>query len=49
MLNFSNENSPNPAKLIYSLRFLGYDNNSALADICDNSWDAQGRPRVRCH
>ena len=47
MLNFSNENSPNPAKLIHSLRFLGYDNNSALADICDNSWDAQaGRVSV---
>ncbi len=41
MLDFSSENSPNPAKLINSLRFLGYDNNSAIADICDNSWDAQ--------
>ena len=40
MLDFSSENTPNPAKLINSLRFLGYDNNSALADICDNSWDA---------
>ena len=40
MLDFSKENAPNPAKLIDSLRFLGYDNNSALADICDNSWDA---------
>ena len=40
MLDFSNDNAPNPAKLINSLRFLGYDNNSALADICDNSWDA---------
>ena len=40
MLDFSRDNAPNPAKLINSLRFLGYDNNSALADICDNSWDA---------
>ncbi len=40
MLDFSKDNAPNPAKLINSLRFLGYDNNSALADICDNSWDA---------
>lgn len=40
MLDFNKENAPNPAKLINSLRFLGYDNNSALADICDNSWDA---------
>jgi hypothetical protein len=39
--NFDVENSPNPAKLIDSLRYLGYSNQSAVADIVDNCWDAQ--------
>lgn len=38
---YSYNSSPNPAKLIESLRHLGYDNISALADIIDNSLDAE--------
>ncbi|MCH7963156.1 MAG: ATP-binding protein [Bacteroidetes bacterium] len=33
-------NLPNPAKLLDSLRSTGYDNYNALADIIDNSLDA---------
>ncbi len=40
-LSFSVDNSPNPARLIESLRYLGYNNLSAIADICDNCWDAE--------
>ncbi|MDX2095834.1 MAG: ATP-binding protein [Alphaproteobacteria bacterium] len=39
--SYSYNSSPNPAKLIESLRHLGYDNYSALADIIDNSFDAE--------
>ena len=38
--SFSHISSPNPAKLIESLRYLGYDNYHAIPDIVDNSIDA---------
>lgn len=34
------ENQPNAAKLIESLRSVGYDNYSAICDLIDNSFDA---------
>jgi hypothetical protein len=37
---FNHNSSPNPAKLIESLRYLGYDNYHAIPDIVDNSVDA---------
>ena len=37
---FSHSSSPNPGKLVESLRYLGYDNYHALPDIVDNSIDA---------
>lgn len=37
------DSSPNPGKLIQSLRHLGYDNYSAIADIVDNSFDADAQ------
>jgi histidine kinase/DNA gyrase B/HSP90-like ATPase len=37
---FVHDSSPNPAKLIESLRYLGYDNYHAIPDIVDNSIDA---------
>jgi hypothetical protein len=37
---FEQKNEPNAAKLIESLRCLGYDNYVAAADIVDNSLDA---------
>ncbi|MDP3948749.1 MAG: ATP-binding protein [bacterium] len=37
---FSRENTPNAVKLMESLRYSGYDNNIALADLVDNSLDA---------
>lgn len=40
---FAHENLPNPAKLIDSLRYLGYDNYTAVADLVDNSWDASAK------
>ena len=38
--SFTHKNLPNPSKLIESLRYLGYDNYSAIADLVDNAWDA---------
>lgn len=38
---YNNPNEPNASKLIESLRYLGYDNYVALADILDNSLDAE--------
>lgn len=35
------ENTPNAAKLIAALRSTGYDNYSAIADLVDNSIDAE--------
>jgi len=43
---FNHDSSPNPAKLIESLRYLGYDNYHALSDIVDNSVDA-GAKNIR--
>lgn len=37
---FKHDSSPNPAKLVESLRYLGYDNYHAIPDIVDNSLDA---------
>lgn len=37
---FDHDSSPNPGKLIESLRYLGYDNYHAIPDIVDNSIDA---------
>lgn len=34
------DNTPNAGKLMDSLRFVGYDNYSAIADLVDNSIDA---------
>ncbi len=39
-IQFSKDNTPNAAKLMDSLRYSGYDNNVALADLVDNSLDA---------
>lgn len=39
-LDYSHPNDPNASRLIESLRCLGYDNYVALADIVDNSLDA---------
>lgn len=36
---YTHSSSPNPAKLIESLRYLGYDNYHAIPDIIDNSID----------
>ena len=44
--SFNHSSSPNPAKLIESLRYLGYDNYQAVPDIVDNSLDA-GAKTVR--
>jgi hypothetical protein len=38
--NYDFENLPNAAKVISSLRLVGYDNLSAIADLVDNSLDA---------
>jgi len=37
----NSKNLPNPAKLLDSLRSTGYDNYNAIADIVDNSIDAE--------
>jgi len=37
---FKCNNDPNPSRLIESLRCLGYDNYVAIADVVDNSIDA---------
>ena len=38
---YDSPNEPNAGKLLESLRFLGYDNYIAIADILDNSLDAE--------
>jgi Histidine kinase-, DNA gyrase B-, and HSP90-like ATPase len=40
MIVFDKSNEPNPARLIESLRHIGYSNYEAIADIVDNSYDA---------
>ena len=39
-MKFDRPNDPNPGRLIDSLRYLGYGNYEAIADIVDNSIDA---------
>jgi hypothetical protein len=39
-MKFDRSNDPNAARLIESLRYLGYGNYEAIADIVDNSIDA---------
>jgi hypothetical protein len=40
---FTTKNEPNAAKLMDSLRYLGYDNYSAVCDLVDNSLDAEAK------
>ena len=44
-MNFDRANDPNAARLIESLRHLGYGNYEAVADIVDNAIDAEA-PQV---
>ena len=39
-MKFDRANDPNAARLIESLRYLGYGNREAIADLVDNSIDA---------
>jgi hypothetical protein len=41
--SFTHKSTPNPGKLIESLRCLGYDNYHAIADLVDNSLDANAK------
>ena len=41
MTTFNKSNDPNPSRLIESLRHIGYSNFEAIADILDNSFDAE--------
>lgn len=41
LYEFNQPNQPNAGKLVESLRYLGYDNYVAVADIVDNSIDAE--------
>ena len=38
---FTKENIPNAGKLMASLRYSGYENKAAIADIIDNAFDAE--------
>jgi hypothetical protein len=38
---FDHPNDPNPARLIESLRHIGYSNYEAIADLVDNCFDAE--------
>jgi hypothetical protein len=40
---YTTKNEPNAARLMDSLRYLGYDNYSALCDLIDNSFDAEAK------
>ncbi len=42
-INFNTPNDPNPSRLIESLRYLGYDNYVAIADLVDNCVDADAK------
>ena len=42
-MNFNRSNDPNAGRLVESLRHLGYGNYEALADIIDNSIDADAQ------
>lgn len=39
-MKFDRPNDPNPGRLVDSLRYLGYGNYEAIADLVDNSIDA---------
>jgi hypothetical protein len=41
MFQFNQPNDPNPARLIESLRHIGYSNYEAMADLADNCFDAE--------
>ncbi|MGH6734884.1 MAG: ATP-binding protein [Methyloceanibacter sp.] len=41
MITFNKSNNPNPSRLIESLRHIGYSNYEAIADLLDNSFDAE--------
>lgn len=41
MFRFERDNAPNAARLIESLRYIGYGNYEAIADLVDNSIDAE--------
>jgi hypothetical protein len=41
MYQFNQANDPNPSRLIESLRYIGYGNYEAIADLVDNSFDAE--------
>jgi hypothetical protein len=41
MSQFNQPNDPNPARLIESLRHIGYNNYEAIADLVDNCFDAE--------
>lgn len=41
MIQFKHANDPNPARLIESLRHVGYGNYEAIADLVDNCIDAE--------
>jgi len=40
---YTTKNEPNAAKLMDSLRYLGYDNYSAICDVVDNAFDAEAK------
>lgn len=40
---FPMDNVPNASKLLHSMRFLGYDDKSAICDILDNCIDADAK------
>jgi hypothetical protein len=40
VMKFDRPNDPNPGRLVDSLRYLGYGNYEAIADLVDNSIDA---------
>ena len=42
-MRYDRPNDPNAGRLIESLRYLGYGNYEAVADIVDNAIDAEAR------
>src|SRR5437588_8762061 len=43
MMKYDRENDPNAGRLVESLRYLGYGNYEAIADLVDNSIDAEAQ------
>jgi DNA mismatch repair ATPase MutL len=41
-MKYDCSNDPDAGRLIESLRYLGYGNYEAIADLVDNSIDAEG-------